>query len=309
MPQAHRGGLFSEEMLVFLRLCILWTLLLPQLVAAFEFRDQERIVWIGGTWFEREQREGYWETALTAALANKNIVSRNLGWSGDTIWGESRAGFDSPAEGYKRLIEHVRAEKPTLIIVGYGTNEAFEGPQGLDRFRAQFNRLLDDLADTKARLILMSPTYQVPFPGTPSPETYNTNVDRYAEIIREIAQKRSAVFIDARDWTRSPTESEALTVNGMHLTPRGYQITATRLLAALGLPAPSHLSTDQWELLRRTIVAKNELYFHRWRPQNVTYLFGFRKHEQGQNAKEIPEFDPLVEAKEQAIEKLKKASK
>jgi hypothetical protein len=58
---------------------------------------------------------------------------------------------------------------------------------------------------------------------------------------------------------------------------------------------------DQAELLRQTIVKKNELFFYRWRPQNNTYLFLFRKHEQGQNAKEIPEFDPLVEGEEQKI--------
>src|SRR5262249_46460700 len=63
---------------------------------------------------------------------------------------------------------------------------------------------------------------------------------------------------------------------------------------------------DQAEKLRQTIIAKNELYFHRWRPQNVTYLFGFRKHEQGNNAVEIPQFDPLVSEKEKEIAKLRK---
>jgi hypothetical protein len=58
---------------------------------------------------------------------------------------------------------------------------------------------------------------------------------------------------------------------------------------------------DQSEKLRKLIIAKNELYFHRWRPQNWTYLYGFRKHEQGKNASEIPEFDPLVAAKEKEI--------
>ena len=47
------------------------------------------------------------------------------------------------------------------------------------------------------------------------------------------------------------------------------------------------------------------LFFHRWRPQNITYLFGFRKHEQGNNAQEIPLFDPLVVAKEMEIARLK----
>jgi hypothetical protein len=32
---------------------------------------------------------------------------------------------------------------------------------------------------------------------------------------------------------------------------------------------------------------ENDLFFHRFRPANSTYLFGFRKHEQGQNAKEM----------------------
>ncbi len=56
---------------------------------------------------------------------------------------------------------------------------------------------------------------------------------------------------------------------------------------------------DQVEQLRRTINRKNNLFFDRWRPQNITYLFGFRKHEQGNNAIEIPQFDPLVAEQEQ----------
>lgn len=62
---------------------------------------------------------------------------------------------------------------------------------------------------------------------------------------------------------------------------------------------------DQIEELRKTIIKKNELFFHRWRPQNETYLFGFRKYEQGQNAREIPMFDPLIAAEEAKIETLK----
>jgi lysophospholipase L1-like esterase len=62
---------------------------------------------------------------------------------------------------------------------------------------------------------------------------------------------------------------------------------------------------DQSEALRRAIIKKNLLYFHRWRPQNETYLFGFRKHEQGQNAREVPLFDPLVAEQEEIIARLK----
>ena len=65
-------------------------------------------------------------------------------------------------------------------------------------------------------------------------------------------------------------------------------------------------SDKKAEVLRSAIRKKNELYFYRWRPQNETYLFGFRKHEQGKNAREVAEFDPLVAAAEAEIDKLLK---
>jgi len=61
----------------------------------------------------------------------------------------------------------------------------------------------------------------------------------------------------------------------------------------------------QSEQLLQVILKKNELFFHRWRPQNSTYLFLFRKHEQGRNAAEIPQFDPLIEEEEKRIAELR----
>ncbi|MAG92829.1 MAG: hypothetical protein CMJ48_03670 [Planctomycetaceae bacterium] len=74
---------------------------------------------------------------------------------------------------------------------------------------------------------------------------------------------------------------------------------------ARGLTLATTPDVRQAEKLRQHVVEKNQLYFHRWRPQNVTYLFLFRKHEQGQNAKEIPEFDKLVAAQEVEIARLR----
>jgi len=63
---------------------------------------------------------------------------------------------------------------------------------------------------------------------------------------------------------------------------------------------------EQANALRAAINRKNQLFFHRWRPQNITYLTGFRKHEQGNNAVEIARFDPLVAEQETLIARLKK---
>jgi hypothetical protein len=60
--------------------------------------------------------------------------------------------------------------------------------------------------------------------------------------------------------------------------------------------------------LREATVAKNKLFFFRWRPANETYLRLFRKHEQGNNVKELPMFDPLIADAEKQIEALKKTT-
>jgi hypothetical protein len=65
------------------------------------------------------------------------------------------------------------------------------------------------------------------------------------------------------------------------------------------------VTAAELEPLRREVLHKDELFFNRWRPQNETYLFGFRKHEQGQNAREIPMFDPLIDQADARIQELK----
>ncbi|MGC3968510.1 MAG: hypothetical protein QM775_14365 [Pirellulales bacterium] len=76
----------------------------PTLDAAenFELRDGDRVVLLGNTLIERETQEGFWELMFTLAWPERNVTFRNLGWSGDTVWGESRAGFGTQADGFRR---------------------------------------------------------------------------------------------------------------------------------------------------------------------------------------------------------------
>ena len=55
------------------------------------------------------------------------------------------------------------------------------------------------------------------------------------------------------------------------------------------------------EPIRNVINEKNRLFFNQWRPQNETYITGFRKHEQGRHVAEFPQYDPLVEEQEKKI--------
>lgn len=369
----------------------------------FELRHGDRVVLIGSTLIERAESFGYIETALATRYPRRSVLFRNLGWSGDTVWGEARAGFDNAEKGFERLVEHVRALEPTVIVVGYGTNESFAGAAGLEKFQQGLERLLKEIAPTKARLVFLSPLKQEDLGRPlPNPAAHNRDVELYCDAIRAAAQARGAVYVDLYNTLGSGPEAALpgpLTDNGLHLTGYGYWRAAATIARLLGLSAEpwrielthdgqvavaqattiSHIAAsagtlkfrvederlpmplaptdaahqgllphqgtlpgservlvvkglpegnyqlqidgrkvatgsagqwdagvaiaagpefDQVEALRRAIVHKNELYFYRWRPQNETYLFGFRKHEQGQNAREIPLFDPLVSAAE-----------
>ncbi|HKA05670.1 MAG TPA: SGNH/GDSL hydrolase family protein [Gemmataceae bacterium] len=271
--------------------------------APFEFKPTDRVILIGGTLIEREQRYGYWESVLTARYPG--IKVRNLGWSGDDVFGTARRTFDldKPDIGRKRLVELALAEKPTVILICYGGNEAFEGEAGLDNFKKGMDKLIDDLAPAKARIALMSPPpMEDKGRPLPDPAEQNKRLALYREAIKKIAESRGLYFADFFAALGPPKD---LTDNGVHFTDEGYRRTAGVFVQALGLTDDGGYS-ETLEPLRQAIRKKNELYFYRWRPQNETYLFGFRKHEQGKNAREVAEFDPLVAAAEAEIDKLLK---
>lgn len=375
------------------------------------FRDGDRITLLGGTYIERLQAFNYFETWLVASHPSQRFSFRNLGWSGDDVWGTARAVFGTQADGFERLKTDLEATRPTLILICYGANESFAGIEGLPAFTDGLQALIDMLESTGARIAFVTP-YRFEKTNLHQIDTsrLNADIDRYAERLGKIVRKRGHVVIDFETPLRErmllkngrPVIRDRLTENGIHFTPYGYWRTALELARRMGvrqvdrqwsfnadlqnetyemtggmvsdveitpdglrvtildeiLPfaAPPPFSPkgaklvapvdriqveglppgkyglriddrptlmapasqwadgvvlnrggylDQFDRLRDVIREKNELYFHRYRPQNETYLLLFRKHEQGNNAVEIPRFDPLVEEKEELIERLK----
>lgn len=292
--------------LLVLTLLLLYT---PRSVAGDDFLLQadERVVFLGNTLVEREQSYGDWELQLTLAAQDRRIQFRNLGWSGDTVWAESRGMFDPPAVGYQRMFELIRELKPTTVILGYGTVEAFQGKGAIPKFSAQYQKLRNDLKQEGARLIHLSPVLMEPatFPvqgeqATEHVSRVNAQLAEYAEVIRSIANTNGELFVDFQTAQRNLSDGTVWTENGIHLSAEGYAATAEVLVQALGGAVHSGDHSEVRSLIQR----KNELFFHRWRPQNFTYLLGFRKHEQGQNAVEIAQFDPLIGEVESKIREL-----
>lgn len=381
----------------------------------FEFRDGDRVVFLGSGFIERLQSTGYLETMLTAAMPGKNITFRNLGWSGDTVWGDARAVFGSRADGFQRLLSDVALCEPTVLIVCYGENEAYAGEAGLDEFRRGLNTLLDSLEATGARIVLLGPRqHEKMKPPLPDPAKYNADLRKYNDVTSQVAKEREHAFLDLYDAAINYEPAKFLgipkgrmTENGIHLSYFGDRVISSRIAEFLGvhfqdveitidlrrnsvdalgctysdlvitpqsislvvepkmLPdinwaardgernrrsklvvrglskgryhlkidgevessensesewersegdwddphIPAFYGDHTWAFLGIAIEDKNTLFFHRYRPQNETYLFLFRKHEQGNNAVEIPQFDPLIAELEKKIAGLKKPVK
>jgi lysophospholipase L1-like esterase len=349
-------------------------------------------------------------------MPQRNITFRNLGWSGDEATGVARAVFGKPDDGFKRMLDDLAVANPTVILVAYGANEAYRGPEQLASFQAQLDRLLDQLGKSQptARLVIVTPPrHENLGPPLPDPAEYNQSLAVYRGGLLETAEKRKLPVVDLSSLISSDDAAanrdiardvDRLTDNGLHLSGYGYWRAALHIARELGhkppawtvdldaagkpgdvagtkltdvaasaeglrftaldprlpFPAPPQYSAagaeqlvpprtlrirglaagtydllidgrralsaasdelakgielrtgpelSQVELLRREIGKKNELYFHRYRPQNETYLFLFRKHEQGNNAVEIPMFDPLVEEQDKRIAELSQPMK
>jgi len=72
-----------------------------------------------------------------------------------------------------------------------------------------------------------------------------------------------------------------------------------------GVPLSKGPEFVQVEKLRALIAEKNTHYFHYWRPQNDTYIFGFRRKEQGHLTAEFPQYPPILNEKDGEIAKLR----
>jgi lysophospholipase L1-like esterase len=297
----------------------------------------DRVVFVGNTFVERARLHGHLETSLQLAAGPevKGLVFRNLGWSGDSVFGDSRSYFGPPAEGRERLARNLGEIKPTVALLWYGAETALSVDQGwtdeaadaaakvsgsgLEASKALFlqgyQALIDALrsaAEGQLReLVIVSPP---PFEnlGAPLPDqsANNRNLAAVRDGLRGLAEKNGARFVDlfsalGGDAFDGEVASPALTEDGVNHGEAGHALVARELAKGLGYPEGPIAGKDNESLaaLRAAVVEKDRLFFHRWRPANETYLFLFRKHEQGQNAKEIPMFDPLIAEQEKKVEK------
>ena len=366
----------NKHFILLFQLVFFHTTVFPQ--QTFYPKNGERIVLLGNALIENEQQFGFLEYRITNYWPEKHLTFRNIGWSGDTVFGEARSYYTNPPGPYDLLISQIKAAEPDWIIIGYGNVEAQKGAEGIDPFKNGMNQLLDSVEAIGAKAILLSTIPQVSAGTENLLKLRNNEYRSYNQAIKEIAQFRKLTFIDVFDAFNTATGAELYENNGVHLNEKGYvklsetimnqlelnsetpsiEIEASNASVESNVPVQNisiadkarkisfnstqnlvskpnagnetikvngfkkgnySLSVDgklaaigsrkEWEEgitleqgpglqqsehLLKLIREKDKIYFQQYRPQNRTYILGFRSYEQGRHKEGLEALDALI---------------
>lgn len=281
-------------------------------------QSNDVVAFIGGEDVVAMQQHSYVEVILARETAAKNLRFRNLGWEGDTVF-EQRRELNFPA--WDQTLAKIGA---TVIVAQFGQAESLRRGESIAHFRQAAADLLGRLAGTNRRVVVLAPTpFEKPPETLPDLTTNNATLRLYSDELKNLCGVNQWRFVDA--WTSSHASSRPFTRDGLHLNAEGHRRLAVETAAALRgtrristplsfLPTKGRFASPATEQLRQAIIAKNQLWFDYWRPQNWAFLAGDRTEQPSsrdhRNPKmrwfpnEMEQFLPLIEAKEREVREL-----
>jgi len=137
----------------------------------------------------------------------------------------------------------------------------------------------------------------------------NERLAKYSKVVGEVANELDVLFIDAFSKTRERFEGTpgGWTINGVHMTEKGYEFFAGLLFEACFGRKADPASAE----MRATIVDKNLQYFRRYRPVNTFYYTGGRNKSYGylDFLPAMRNFDIMVGNRDRRIWKLARGEK
>jgi hypothetical protein len=258
------------------------------------FQANDVVALVGGEEMVAAAEQGELELRLVRALPELHLKFRSLAWEGDTV-------FEQPRDlNYPTLEQQLDDTGATVVLALFGVTECLADSEGMPKFEAAYEKLIDRLAaGGKRRVALIAPATPRSAPLYPA--------------MHKLAERRQLPLIVLDSEKRRLRSSYR--ADGLHLSEAGQRELArstleTLLTAAPNEPAPS---TEEFRLAD-AIRAKNKLWFHYARPQNWAFLNGDRTIQPSSRdhldpskrwfPEEMKEWLPLIAQKETEIWKL-----
>jgi len=258
---------------------------LPASQLPLEFVKGERIAFVGNTTAERMSLYGHFETMLQLRHKDKALVVRNFGFPADEVGKRQRSA------DYSRIDDPLYAFNPDTFLCFFGWNESFAGPAGVEAFKAQYEKFLDeytakyprDDAKSPPRFVLVSP---MAFENTgdkflPDGVKENANLKLYADAVKAVAEKRKLAFVDIFTPTQKAFAAGKgkYTVGGFQANEAGDKVLGQALDAAL-FATPfdaAQIGTSDFEKIRATVNDKSWIHHQDYRMVDGWYVYGGRR--------------------------------
>ncbi len=228
---------------------------------------------------------GHFETLLHARFPDKELVFRNFGRPADEVANRQRAN------DYTKLDDPLFTFNPDTFVCFFGFNESFAGPLGVEKFKADYEKFIDEYSqkysrdDSKSspRFVIISP---IAFESTgdsllPEGKKENENLKLYADAAKSVATYRNIAFVDIFTPTLKAFDEKAgsqFTINGCHVNEAGDKLVSQILDSGLfNNTNPASSNTSMLEALRKAINDKSWVHLQDYRMLNGWYVYGGRR--------------------------------
>ncbi len=262
---------------------------------SLELNTGDRISIIGNTLAERMQHDGWLETMWQARFPDRQLVFRNLGFSGDELATRLRS------KDFGTTDEWLRRCETDVVLAMFGYNESFAGDEGLKSFREELTRFVIQTRTQKYNgesppaIVLVSPaaceelrakSRAAPPAGIPGIEAHmprfseiNTRLASYTDAMRKVANTEQVLFVDVFQPTLEVWQSSTdlrYTINGVHLNEAGNQVLAEIITQSLFGPVEKTKDPLRLTSIREAVRDKNWHWFHRYRTTDGYSIYGGR---------------------------------
>ncbi len=274
-------------------------------VNALAIKKNSRIVLIGNNLGSRMINFGHFETELHLRNPDSRLFIRNMCDGGNTPGFRPHAGRVSPwafpgAEKFQTELatysdsqgqfeteeQWLTRLKADIIIAFFGYNESFQGPQGLENYKAELDAFIKHTLKQKyngqstPQLAIVSPIAFEDLSATadlPNGKQENASLSLYTNAMKEIAAKNNVHFVNAYSPSKKWYDDTEmfLTIDGSQLTDSGYATFAT-FLADEVFGKTAATSASQRELVKEAVREKNWMWLNDFKIPNGVHVFGRR---------------------------------
>jgi putative heme-binding domain-containing protein len=226
---------------------------------------------IGGANFERSRLDPFLQGGLMGQEAGRRPKRvRNLAWEGDTVYEQWR---DVNFPTVQRQLEELGA---TVVFAQFGLMESMEGEGRLGAFVEAYEKLLQSLARSGRRIVVVSPTpFEKPsLEKAPDLTRHNVTLRQFVLATRQVAERLGGSWVDVfSPFVSLPKGAPRLTgEDGLHLSAEGQDLVAREILRQSGLSP----LVAQSESLHTAMRELERLWFDYWRTMNWAFLGGDR---------------------------------